>query len=89
MRKRTGPKSLTRWRLAAGLSQLEVADKIVPPVTQPAVAHWERRFNSRPSLATACQLQNLSKHAVPATAWGYSAAEVEAVLGHAPTVVAA
>ncbi|MDO9016650.1 MAG: helix-turn-helix transcriptional regulator [Deltaproteobacteria bacterium] len=76
-----GAKALLRWREGAGLTQAGLADRIVPPVTQGAVARWEDATAQRPALSTAVQIQRLSHGEVDATLWGYPAAEVNAVMG--------
>lgn len=76
-----GAKALLRWREGAGLTQSELGGKIVPAVTQGAVARWEDATPQRPALSTAVQIQRLSRGEVDATLWGYQAAEVNAVMG--------
>lgn len=69
---------LSEWREKAGLSQTELATRIIPAVTQAAVCRWETG-DSRPDLTKALQLQGLSEGAVLATLWGYSDEETRAV----------
>lgn len=70
---------LQQWRKASKVSQEALGDMVVPRVTQAAVSRWEDGSSQRPSLATACQLQRITD--IPATEWGYSREEVDAVLG--------
>lgn len=76
-----GAKALLRWREGAKLTQAGLAERIVPPVTQGAVARWEDASPQRPALSTAVQIQRLSGGDVDATLWGYPLAEVNAVMG--------
>lgn len=79
----TGPKLLRRWRAANGVSQADVAARLVPAITQPAVTRWERADVERPSLAAAVQIERMTGGAVPATSWGYPRTDVDAILGTA------
>lgn len=76
-----GAEALTRWRESAGLTQVGLGERIVPRVTQGAVARWEDATPQRPALSAAVQIQRLSDGKVDATLWGYSLAEVNAVMG--------
>lgn len=84
-----GHRLLRKWRAAHDASQASVAAQLTPKVTQPAVLRWESGFPARPSLSAAVQLERITSGDVPATAWGYPKADVDAVLGLAPASEAA
>lgn len=84
-----GHRALARWRAANDVSQADVAAKLTPAVTQPAVHRWESGPPARPSLSAAVQLERITGGAVPATSWGYPKADVDAVMGLPPAVEAA
>jgi len=84
-----GHRALARWRAANDVSQADVAARLTPAVTQPAVHRWESGAPARPSLSAAVQLERITGGAVPATSWGYPKADVDAVMGLPPAVEAA
>lgn len=75
----TGQSLLASWRAQHGKSQSAVARALVPPITQAAVSKWETDPEQRPDLRRAVQLEGITGGAVPATAWGHPAEEIEAL----------
>lgn len=74
-----GRLALKAWRMAHDVSQSDLGSMVVPKVSQVAVSRWEDETSQRPALSTACQIQRIT--GVSATLWGYSQAEIDAVMG--------
>lgn len=66
------------------LSQASLGERIVPAVTQGAVARWEDATPQRPALPAAVQVQHITQGEVPATLWGYTREQVAALTGGSP-----
>jgi len=69
---------LAAWRDREGISQEALGGSLVPPVSNITVSRWETE-DRLPSRFYALQLENRTGGTIPATAWGYSPEEIEAI----------
>jgi DNA-binding XRE family transcriptional regulator len=69
-------KQLKQWRNLSGMTQKTLAERLVPPLAQITICHWEKGKRA-PTLSQAVQLEGISGGHVKASSWGYSEPDIQ------------
>lgn len=87
-----GRELLRAWREATQvdgkkLTQGRLGNMLYPHTDNAVVCQWETDESRKPDLPRAVQIERISKGAVPASVWGYTADKVAAYVASAARVV--